>query len=704
MKFIFLICLLCFTLLNAVSVYIVDNNNQPIPHVVIRTNDFTTVTDSLGYKQLPNLKDNDILVFNRLGFKEASKKYSELKKQGKVSLSFAPVESEAYIIKSQGEESSFRISSSTQKINIQELQKNYSSVNDIIQDIPEIDLRGIRLAGERQTVSIGGHQSRHTVIMWDNVILNPSGQAVDLSAIPASQIESIEIVKNNVSVETGSGGIAGIIIINSLKTQKSFDFGWSQSIGSYNTVKQNIYIQGSERNFDYSFGTSFINADNDFKYIYRDKTEKRTHNSKHILNLNSHLQYRLYSSTMLYNFKYQKFFKQLPGPVNYSSLYERASQTGENENHILLLTNKNPYLNLESQIYHIKLKSLYDNTQAPVRIFHAKDENIQYSTGLKTIGFKTLSLEHYNLKLSLGNEIKSESFKYNDLLHNLTSIDKIRHTTRSYFSSINLSKDFYDFDTDLTFSGRYDSNSHLKNYRSWRIETNNNLYSYLPLNLKANIGTSYMIPSFYDLYWKGDSQTNGNPDLKPEESFGWRTEISTLTNPAIGFAKWNNKTKNLIYWFRSLQGWKPGNVQDAEIDNIEVFASYNFLKNQSLNINYSKTEAKDISKNSDFYGKNIIYTPKWKCNVSLNLNYLNFRQTINYISQGKQWSTRDQLIPALKGYEIYNSSSSISYKLGKINTNLVFSLYNIFDKNYQNFPYIPEPGRNWDVQINFKLF
>ncbi len=703
MKYLFLSVLLFTVALSALQVKVIDFNNQPIPHVIVKSKVFSTVSDSLGLVRLPNLKENEIINFSRLGFKEKGFSVKELINKPVVKLKQTPLIAEEFIVKSRSEESNFRINTVSQRIDVNSLNKSYPAVSDLLKDIPDFDIRGIKLSGERQTISLGGHKGKHTIIMWDNVILNPAGQEVDLSNIPTNQIDSIEIVKNNVSVETGSGGIAGMIIINSVSGQQKENFSWSQSIGSYNAYKQNITLSILKRNLQIAVNTSVIRADNDFEYEYRNKKYTREYNDKNIINFSTDVNYNIDNARLIYNLRYQKFYKQLPGPVNYLSMYRHASQKGENINNALYYYSQFSFINLESQLYHTKQKSLYNNTQSPIGFYHALDENISTSYGVKTVLNTAHALNDYDVSLSIGSEYKKNLFEYNDLLHNLASIDELSHKINSIFSSFKVSRDLYFAIPELVMSLRHDNHSDLDDYTSWRVEINNQVYSWVDFDIKTSLGTSYNVPSFYDLYWKGDSQTNGNPDLKAEESVGWRVEANTKTNPSIGVATWQNNTKNLIYWFRSNQGWKPGNVQDAEIKNWDAYGSFSFLKNQTIKANYTRIIARDISEGSQFYGKNIIYTPSWNWNVSLNLNLYNFSQNINYIAQGKQWSTRDQLIKPLKGYEVYNSSTSFFVNMGMVRTQLVYSLYNVFDKKYQNFPYTPEPGRNWEVQLNFNL-
>ena len=702
----FLVYLLFVPLLYAgqITIRFIDQNENPIPYVVVQTQRQTTISDVSGMIVI-NAED-EIFSIQRLGFRSVQKTAEQLRQAPIVILHRLPIQSESIIIRSEAENLPFRMSSETRRIEISDLNRVYSSVDDILKDIQAINVRGVRLAGERQTVSLGGHQGRHTIIMLDNVVLNPSGQAVDLSSIPASQIESIEIVKNNVSVETGSGGIAGMIVLHTKRARRENQIFFSQSIGSFGSHKQNLGFQLFRNTLSVRANVSSVQAKNDFEYERRGQTLTRDNNAISILNLSTELQYDLSRHRFTYSFHYQDFDKQLPGPVNFLNLYRGAYQKGTVTHHNLLYSTRfnvfDSPLRFDTQGYHIRNKSLYNNTKAPFTIYHAKDENIQQIQGVKTGLAQSFEYGLFDFTTNIGSEYKRETFQSRNMLRNVNVFD-VEQETFSVYASQAVAKDFYLWIPEIIGAARIDENNKFDTHTSWRAEFNNYFYTRIPFQIKSSLGTSYTIPSFFDLYWRGDSQSSGNPDLLPEESLGWRIEASTGTNPSIGAARWNNKTKNLIFWYRSLQGWRPANLANAEINNWEVFGQYNFLRGQNFRFNYVRTIAKNKTKGGDLYGKYLIYTPAWNWDLQLNLRAGLLSQSIGYIATGEQWTTRDQLIPPLKGYEVLNTRSAIDFNLWRVSSNLNFSIYNLLDRKYEIYPFTPEPGRHWEVQIGFTI-
>jgi outer membrane cobalamin receptor len=70
---------------------------------------------------------------------------------------------------------------------------------------------------------------------------------------------------------------------------------------------------------------------------------------------------------------------------------------------------------------------------------------------------------------------------------------------------------------------------------------------------------------------------------------------------------------------------------------------------------------------------------------------------------GKQYTTPDQLSEELvmPAYDLTDVEVSYLFKWKKIDVRIVGVVKNIFNENYELYKYMPQPGRNW--QLNFNL-
>jgi len=698
MKYLTLLLLVIVGNLFCLQIHITDTHYNPIPYVILTSNDtLLTISDSLGLANFTPQTNTQQITFSRLGIKTITKTVSELHSTPTLQMQTTLIEADAINITTDASQTTLSTISHTQKVDLSTLHKTYSTTEDLLKDLPTIDIHGTNLTGERQTISLGGHQPRHTVIMLDGIVLNPSGQAVDLSSIPTSHIESIEIVRNNASTEAGSGGIGGVIILRT-KRKGTNNFNYSVGYGSFDSVKQNMGLSLHTNNLTLALHTSQVYTKNNFEYKYRGETLKRENNTKDLFNINADLAWHSARQTLQYGVRHQKFYKQLPGPTNALLSYQGAYQQGSTTHNSLQYTLGWHNIQVETMGYFLHNRSLYSNMIAP-RPRLAKDENKQTMTGAKATGTQNIAFEYIDLKYSIGGEYKKETFALNDLFLGRNSIPEIYRQITSGFGSASVQHNTRLWSPELVGSIRIDEITHINNHQSYRFEFNNTFHSPIPFKLLSNIGTSYMVPSFYDMYWIGDSQTQGNPDLLPEESIGWRIEAITETNPSLSVAKWVNKTTNLVYWYRSPWGWKPFNVASANIDNWECSGKYE-LYGQNIQVNYINTLAKNTTKGSAFYNKYITYTPPYRWNIDLNLRAGQFTQTLSYYAQGKQYHTQDQLLPAqIKAYELYNTRSGYEITSGSLTMRFDVSIYNVFNTTHANYDYMPEPGRHWEVGI-----
>ena len=712
--YIYMLMLYSFFLLASEQIVLKVNDAddyRPLPFVILQTEQVSVISDSLGYFYLNSL-DEPLYTFFRKGYKQVTKTREELLKNSTIRMQIAYFTQESIIVQAERETNPFRMSSEMNLINLENSPQHYSSIQDVLRDINPNLIQGNNLIGERQIASLGGHQGRHTIIILDNIILNPAGQALDLSSIPLSQISSVEIVQNNTSTDTGSGGQGGMIVIQTKRIKHQSEIEVKNNFGSFNNHQQFLRFNYQQLQWGVQFYLTQAYADNNYPYKYKGKDEKKENNQNIINQFTTDFNFK----NLLYSFKYQIFRKELPGPIKERDLYWKAFQQGTVIHHNVVFANKislfpEPFMGMQSyplqyevQTYGLFNESTYQNTKAPVQFYHAKFQTKQDIKGFKSAISQKFLGDYFELHSNLGGEIRNESLLINDLLYQLNSLPQVDQTTRSIFSSQSVKNVvLLYYEPEIRGSYRLDHHGNYTYKSSWRTEINQKFTYYLPVRLNSNLGTSYTIPSFYDLYWKGDAQTNGNPDLQPEESLGWRIEGILGENPFLGLAYWHNRTKNLIYWNRNNIGWKPFNLMRAEITNWEIFGKFTFFQNYYFDFNYIRTEALNKTPDEYLFNKKIIYTPIYHWNAKLNGKIKFLEQSISYYAQGKQWKTNDQLYPALPGYDLWYSKTVISMPFQKIKSSFSLNWNNIFDTRYENYADMPEPGRNWEISFNLNM-
>jgi len=124
------------------------------------------------------------------------------------------------------------------------------------------------------------------------------------------------------------------------------------------------------------------------------------------------------------------------------------------------------------------------------------------------------------------------------------------------------------------------------------------------LRLYGNLGKSYRIPTFYDMYYKSPVE-EGNPYLDPEKALTFEIGVRYFKNPLSIELNWfYQDAHDLIDWLGtpltdSTYRWEAANISDIKRNRIEIAAQLNmeslvdkkwFLKNLYLSYNFINSD------------------------------------------------------------------------------------------------------------------
>ncbi|PIF00631.1 MAG: TonB-dependent receptor [Maribacter sp.] len=218
-------------------------------------------------------------------------------------------------------------------------------------------------------------------------------------------------------------------------------------------------------------------------------------------------------------------------------------------------------------------------------------------------------------------------------------------------------------------------------------------------NLKAygNIGFTYRIPTYTDLYYS-DPSTNGNPDLEPEEAFAQEIGIKYIAPKFTAtLAAFNRDAENLIDYIRpntTEDVFTAINITEVNTKGFELDAAYNFKLNdlnQTLAIGYS------------FLDDNILYQNEELSRYSLNTLKHHFTTRL---STGLFKNVRQNIIYKYaerttgQTYNVWDAS--IVMALRQVELSITAS--NIFNAEYIESGFTPMPPSNvlFGLRYSFK--
>ncbi|MFA5570218.1 MAG: TonB-dependent receptor plug domain-containing protein [Sphaerochaetaceae bacterium] len=687
-----------------ISGVVLTAEDKPLDNVFIIWGKKQTKSDNSGRFQLSGGSPTEPIKLHRTGYEPLQLKYSDFTPNQRIVLKRAPITIPGDVIRSN--RGRFDIKTPERVEIVVDDTKSLYDLAELLKSVPEVKIVGTDLVGEKKTVAILGHHPRHTLVLLDGVPLNSSGQAYDISQIPVHSIESIEVIKG--ASPKGSGALGGIVSIKTKGSAEKFGLDLGQSFGSFETYKSYASIKQRNRYFSFNLYVDSNRAKNDFSYLDRKGVKKRReYNDKASQNLQLRLSAIINSKfNSTYRLEIQNFAHKLPGPLNYEALYRDARLEGGALKQSFLLTYLWEDGGLDLTLYQHRQYSDYDNTRAPYPFYHLKSEHRQAKRGgilNGTYGVGQLSLES-------SVEYQREDFSYKEIKSVESSIPSKYVENYAWTGEIEYLLPLKSIDSFQTLSFREDYSKKWKDNLSYGYDLHFKMYYPVELTLGAGIGSNFSYPSFYDLYWKGDFQTTGNPDLKGETALHKKVYGEINYYPLTFGIEYNQSSiDDLIYWYRSIIGWKPGNVAKANIENFSLKGGYRLNSLVELSATYLITDAenrslKEDGSHSDLYGKKIVYTPEETLQAELNLTYSNYWLKLSHRYTGEQWTTLDQLIEPLKGYYLTDLEigGAIPYKNQEYR--LSVQLNNLFNHRYEIYHYTPQPGFNWllNLQYNYK--
>ena len=549
----------------------------------------------------------------------------------------------------------------------------------VLRDIPGLNVVQQGGPGAETSVFMRGTNSNHTKVLVDGIdVSDPSNAnaAFDFGQLLTQDIERVEVLRGPQSGLYGSDAIGGVINVITRAGSGPMKLSASVEGGSFDSLNQTAGVSGSQEAFHYSANVAHLHSGSTpvtpldllapGEQRHNDYYDNFTVSSRLGFDLTPDFDLGLvtrYTNTHLhYTGEDYSTFPALPAAQQSASdtdeYYGRASahlvslEGGLNQTLGVAFT-RNRTATLQPQT----AESL--NTGERVKL------DWQGAVRVSSAQSVLLGLEDARDEISapLSASVRTAS-AYVELQSRLG---------QHWFSALN---------------ARYDDNDRFGGKVTYRIAPTW-VSSESGTKLKASVGSGFKAPTLGELFQSFPPFFFANPDLKPESSVGYDLGIEQGLGGGVvrvGATWFYNRIRDLIT--ADLTGTTYANVGRASTDGVESFVAYQPVRQLSLRLDYTYTQATD-----DVLHEELLRRPKHKGNLNATWRASDALLLNASVLTVSSWvdGNRDFSIPRLDapGYTTVNLAASFDVSrqwavFGRID--------NLLDRHYENPVGFLQPG------------
>jgi iron complex outermembrane receptor protein len=559
------------------------------------------------------------------------------------------------------------------------------------------------------TPSFRGTGASHTSVLWNGInLVSPLNGQSDLSLLPISFVDDVQIQSGGSASLYGSGAIGGTLSFNSKAVfNQGLGLSLTENIGSFGTYFHGLSTTWSKKKSISSTKVFQTSAENNFKFANRNSSppieQHRQHSAFRQFGILQQNYFQISQRQLLsLRFWYQDNNTEIPNPVTVvapelATQRDRffRSMIGWNfdykEGHLFvqsaqvhhMLDYRDPLINLAS----ISTFDTFINTaENTLDLGH----ELEWTTGM-----------NYTHELAKGDELRRDKPGRN----RLALYSALKHNAKKIKSVLSLRQEL--LDSELT---------------PFSASVGTDVSVHRSVSLFGNVSRSYRIPTFNDLYWNG-AGAKGNPDLQPETSWSKeagvkidaeryaRTRSQTKPHLKIQAAIFSNQVDDWILWAPSTLVWSAENIKKVWSRGVESNSQLTTKLGEvttDITVRYSYTRSTseavyDPSRENEI-GKQLFFTPKHESGVTARAGWRSWNLAFTNNYTGKQYTddTNSEFY-AMKGYNVTNVWLSKDLKFKKLTILFMTELNNIFNNEINSRPGYPLPGRNFKAGITIKF-
>ena len=478
---------------------------------------------------------------------------------------------------------------------------------EALSSVPGVNVVQLGGPGNQASVFIRGTNSEDVLVLLDGVPVNNPANAnggFDFGQYVLADIERVEIIRGTMSGLYGSNAIGGVINIITKRGTKPNQATITAAGGYPAQAQTSATLSGVAGKFDYALSGG-IDEEAGFDYTPKRMSVYANNQDPYRSRLGSmQLGYSVTPATRVYvilraqgtdSASPDLAYPVFDDPNNY---FYNSSYFGKLGVSSTLLDGR-----LRTDLFVAQLQDQLHNRN----LLDANDPNFASANDIYH-GYRTDTQWNNTLRLSDAGALTQSSLLFGTEYSNDTAHEHVDEDNGGYTIFVHASQHSWSghmglqttVANRLTITGavRDDTVSSFGNAVTWRAGAVLTVPE-IDTTLKGSVGTGFLAPSLFDLYYVDNFGDSGNPNLRPEYSTGW--EIGPQFDiPAFGQADFlsvsatyfSTSIRDLIQAVANANGaYTEENVSQANINGVETDYVLNPAPWLSAELNYTYTRA-----------------------------------------------------------------------------------------------------------------
>ncbi len=566
-----------------------------------------------------------------------------------------------------------------------------TNIADALSLMPGINIaKGGKSSSE---LSIRGFEKEDVMIMLDG---RPIGggyfDAVDLSALPLSDLKEIQVIKGPASALYGSNTMGGVVNIVSKKPDNQ---SWLKANILFQRNNTNRFMISSAHSlsaFDYRLSLARYHTDgfplsNDFVPTAIENGGIRDHSAQSQYDLQSQINFPIYD---LHQISLNASFswmdeRQIPPDIYYAEEYRRYVDWKRYQLSASGIFFPGYRQKLNINLYYDGYDDIYQTFSDPeYTVLKLNSQLLSWNIG----AIAKYTWENDYLKLIAGYRTERQAYNRKD---NKSYSEWTSNWQLMQNPFLQLEFELAPF-TISAGSGLSLFHQHERENWIYHLEPSLGIFfqdnRFAQYNLAFSNNVNY--PSLHELF----SSSRGNPLLKEESA--WKFEISTLQPFAVSSTAGKIDVSLFYNIIEDMVDLKTLQNYSQIYDNIDQVQSYGLEAAFKLNLiseHYFAYRLLDYTKSSD---RPLNENPR--NNISFSEKIM-LPGDIFFVYDASWFDLSTSSERTLPAYWLHNFSLNRTFT----NFKMKIGLDNAFDTNYQNKFGYPQPGRNFVLALETKL-